>query len=266
MGSDQAVLRKMRIGQLQGGAFGVGSVARIYPDLQIYALPYFFRSMDEVACVRSHMDSQLVEGFEQRGFVSFGFAGGGFAYAMSDHPLRGIEDFRARKVWAPEGDIISHTVYSTGGVTPVSLPVSDVMTALQTGIVDSLTTTAVGAIAFQWHSKLAYLTDMPLVYIYALLAIDQKAFSKMQPKDQSVVREVLNQVFKEMDQQDRIDNDNARQALQQQGIQFVEVPADKSQEWAAIAQKATERIQAESQISDQALIDIKKHLSTCRGK
>lgn len=265
MGSDQAVLRKMRVGQLQGGAFGVGSLARIYPDLQIYALPYFFRSMDEVACVRSHMDKQLVEGFEQRGFVSFGFAGGGFAYAMSDHPLQSMDDFKPRKVWAPEGDIISHTVYSTGGVTPVSLPVSDVMTALQTGIVDSLTTTAVGAIAFQWHSKLAYMTDLPLVYIYALLAIDRKAFNKMQPEDQAIVREVLGQVFKEMDQQDRVDNDNARQALQQQGIQLVAVPPEKSKEWEEIAKKATERIQAESKMSDQALSDIKKHLKTCQG-
>ena len=45
MGSDENVLRKIKIGQLQGGAVTGGSLFNIYPALSGYTLPFFFRSL-----------------------------------------------------------------------------------------------------------------------------------------------------------------------------------------------------------------------------
>ena len=44
MGDDKAVLRKIRIGQLHGGAVISGSLSKFYPDNQIYSLPLKFKS------------------------------------------------------------------------------------------------------------------------------------------------------------------------------------------------------------------------------
>ena len=52
MGNDQAVLRKMRIGQLQGGMVVGMTLAGISPELQVYGLPLMFRSYEEVDHVR----------------------------------------------------------------------------------------------------------------------------------------------------------------------------------------------------------------------
>jgi TRAP-type C4-dicarboxylate transport system substrate-binding protein len=86
MGNDQAVLRKMRIGQLHGGAILAGSLAAIDPDVQIYSLPLVFRSYDEVDYVRQRMDQQVVGRLAAQGYVSFGMIEGGFAYLMSQNP------------------------------------------------------------------------------------------------------------------------------------------------------------------------------------
>ena len=58
MGSDRTVMRKIRIGQLHGGAVTSGSFASINPDNQIYGLPMKFRTLEEVDYVRNLMDSK----------------------------------------------------------------------------------------------------------------------------------------------------------------------------------------------------------------
>ncbi len=42
MGNDRAVLRKIRAGQLHGGAFSGGTLTGYYSDIQIYSLPLTF--------------------------------------------------------------------------------------------------------------------------------------------------------------------------------------------------------------------------------
>ena len=63
-----------------------------------------FRSQEEADYVRERMDSILAAGLEEAGFVSFGFAGGGFATLMGQEPVTSLEDLRGRKIWVPEGD------------------------------------------------------------------------------------------------------------------------------------------------------------------
>ncbi|MBW2671720.1 MAG: TRAP transporter substrate-binding protein DctP, partial [Deltaproteobacteria bacterium] len=104
MGDDKAVLRKIRIDQLQGGAFVGGSLSHFYRDNQIYSLPMIFRSFKEIDYIREHLDQRIMDGFEAGGFVTFGIAEGGFAYVMSTVPIRTVEDMRRQKVWIPDND------------------------------------------------------------------------------------------------------------------------------------------------------------------
>ena len=76
MGNDRKVLRKIRIGQLQGAAFTTSGLAERYPDIVLYGMPFLFRSQEEVDFVRKALDDDLLQGLEEAGFVSFGFAGG----------------------------------------------------------------------------------------------------------------------------------------------------------------------------------------------
>ncbi|MCK5378444.1 MAG: TRAP transporter substrate-binding protein DctP, partial [Acidobacteria bacterium] len=68
MGNDQAVLRKMRIGQLHGGMMTGQSLAEVTSDLQLYGLPFLFKSYDEVDAVREQMDATLVQKLEAKGY------------------------------------------------------------------------------------------------------------------------------------------------------------------------------------------------------
>ena len=270
MGNEKSVLRKIRVGQLHGGVFTSGGLDEVYPDLQLYSLLLTFRNMDEVDYVRARLDPQLLAGMEKAGLVSFGFAGGGFAQLMGTHTVRGIDDLKGRKFWVPEGDKISYAVIESLGLSPVTLPITDVLTGLQTGLVDSLGSSPIGVIAFQWHGKLKYINSLPLAYLQATLVVDKKFFDRLTPEDQAIVREVMGRVYKEFDLQNRSDNQAALKALQQQGMSIVDPLPGEEKRWRDLAATVNDRVGHDGTFSpglyDQLQQLLTQYRATAAGK
>ena len=230
-GTDKRVLRKIRIGQLQGGAFASTGLASQYSGLNLYGIPLVFRSFDEVDYVRQRLDDRIKQGLYEAGYVSFGFAEGGFAYLMSNRPIRTVDDLTGRKTWVPEGDDVSFRAMEELGLSPVVLPITDVLTGLQTSLLDVVATSPVGALVLQWHTKVKYVTDLPVSYIIGFLAIDRKVFERLSDNDQQVVRSVLETTYERLDEMARADDRNALSALKDAGLEFVDVDSDNVQMW-----------------------------------
>lgn len=266
MGNEQSVLRKIRVGQLHGGAFSGGGMRLIYPDSQVYGLPFLFRSYAEVDTVRAQLDSRMIAGLREQGYVSYGISEGGFAYLMSNQPVRQPADLQGRKVWVPEGDRISLAGFEAVGVTPIQLPITDVLTALQTGVIDTLGSTPTGAIALQWHTRLGYLTDLPLLYTYGTLLIQEKALNRVSDADRSVLREVLEGQLSKINHETRDDNKAARSALVQQGIQTVAPSAAEMADWQQSVVAATDKLAAEGVFSEQSLDLVRQVLRKLRAQ
>ena len=212
MGNDQKVLSRIRIGSLQGGAFTPTSLASQYTDLNLYGLPMVFDSEEEAAYVRGMLDETLMAGLEEAGWVNFGFAGGGFAILMSNTPVTKLEDLKGKKVWVPEGDTISRLAMEALSLSPVTLPLTDVLTGLQTGLIDIVAMSPIGALVLQWHTKVKYVTEFPLVYTLGFMAVDKRAFNKLSDGDQAIVREVMERTYKNFDEANVAENENARDA------------------------------------------------------
>ncbi|MFP6640600.1 MAG: TRAP transporter substrate-binding protein DctP, partial [Myxococcota bacterium] len=227
MGGDKTVLRKVRAGQLQGGAFTSGALAEIFPDIELYSLPLLFRNYEEVDHVRAQLDEKLEAGMEKRGFVVLAISDGGFAYVLSRIPVRKVEDLEGLKFWAVEDDKMTEVTLDIAGVSPVPLPIADVYTALQTGLVDTVAAPPMGAIAFQWHTKVDYLTDVPLMYLTGVLAIDKRAFDRISPADRKVVRDEVRIAARRLDEENRVGELGAREALENQGLEFVSAESDE---------------------------------------
>jgi len=240
MGNDQSVHRKIKIGQLHGGAFTQVGLAQVYPGIQVLGLPMFFRSLDEVDYVREHVDVVLKREMEEAGFVLLGISEGGFARILSKQPMQDLESLRSSKVWLPEGDNVGLTVFRALGITPISLPIADVFTGLQTGLIETIPVNPTSAIAFQWHSSTAYMTDVPINFLIGLLAIRKSVFDKLSVEDQAVMREEMGVVFKRLDELNRVDDEAAKAALQQQGITFVMPHPGEIERWREISDQSVD--------------------------
>ena len=165
--------------------------------------------------------------FEAAGFISFVFASGGVAILMSNTPVKGLDDLKGKRVWVPEGDSISYASMEALSLAPVTLPLTDVLTGLQTGLIDIVAMSPIGALVLQWHTKIKYMTEIPLVYTVGFMAVDKRAFSKLSEADQQVVRDVMQETYEKFDHTNLEDNREARDALLNAGIDSVPFDADE---------------------------------------
>lgn len=248
-GIDNQVRRKIRIGQLHGATFTSGSLAQLAPDIELYSLPLTFNNMGEVTHVRRHMDQKLREQLEQAGQVNFGIAGAGMGYMMSNTPLSSLSDMSGQKTWVQEGDEISYAAFKSLGISPVSMPLTDVLTGLQTDLLDSAAISPVGAVVLQLHTKLGYITDIPLSYVYGTLVIDQKPFSRLTENDQLVVREVMERIYSKIDAASVTDNSAALDALVERGLKMVEPDSSEVPRWRELV------LESNQQLSEQGVIN-----------
>jgi TRAP-type C4-dicarboxylate transport system substrate-binding protein len=265
MGNDQSVHRKIKIGQLQGGAFTPGGLAQVNTAIQVLGLPMMFDTNAEIDYVRARMDPIIRQEMEASGFVILGISDGGFVRIMSKQPMRDLESIRASKVWIPEGDKVGQIVFQALGITPIALPISDVFTGLQTGLIETVAVNPTSAIAFQWYTSASYMTETPISFIIGVLAVQKKAFEKLSTADQAIVREEIAKVFSRLDVLNRSDNLAAKAALKQQGIIFVTPDPEEVERWKSISDGAIDEMVASGIISAEIVSQVREYLQSFRS-
>ena len=263
-GNAKKILQKIKIRQLHGGTFSPTDFQEVYPDLNIYGLPFLFKDFDEVDYVRDRVDDQLEQGFKNLGFNTYGFAGGGFAYILSNEPIREYEDLKNKKIWLPQGDLISYEAMRSLNLLPVPLPMTDVLTGLQTGLIDIVAIPPVVALALQWHTKISYITRVPVLYAMGFLAIDSKIINRINTDDQKVLNEVINRIYSEVDSDSQQDSENAYEALSKIGIQEIQFDGDEYQKLTDLLEEPTKKMANDGFYSLELFNEIKMYIDDFR--
>lgn len=258
MGSDNVVIRKIRLGQLQGGVLTSSELATVYPDAQIYSMPFLFEDWDALARARVQVDPMLAKGFEARGYKLLTPANVGFAYLMSTRPLRNRADFQAAKLWIPQNDMIAERTFKAGGVSPILLPLGDVFTSLQTGLVDTVANTPAGAVVLQWHGKLKTMLDFRLSFVVGFVVMDLRAFNRIAPADQAAVLKAFRSAGQRVDATIRRDDAAALAAMRKQGLSVVPIDAAEAAHWRQIGARVTKAMEADGSITTPVLSAARK--------
>jgi TRAP-type C4-dicarboxylate transport system substrate-binding protein len=261
MGNDAVVLRKMRLGQLQGGVLTSSELSLVYPDAPVYSLPFLMSTWDEVDRVRAAVDPMLAKGFEARGIHMLGVSSLGFAYLMGDKPLGSAADMAGRKLWVPQNDAVAARIFEMGGVSTIPLPIGDVFTSLQTGLVDTVVNTPSGAVVLQWHGKMKHMVDLPLTFVVGFLVVDDKAWKKLSPADQAVLSKAFADAGKRMDANTRRDDAAALEAMKKQGLKVSPMDPAEARRWQALGAKLIAEMEAQGKISPELLAAVRRALA-----
>lgn len=265
MGSDDAVMRKIRLGQLHGAALPTGALYKQAPNLKIYNIPALFNSFEEVDAVRAVMDDILLEELEQNGFVSLGFAEGGFAYMMGKQNIGTLSEVQQRKVWIPAGDPFLQDVVENFGVSPIPLGLGDVLASLQTGMIDTVASSPTAAIALQWHTQVSNMLDFPILYFLGTMVVQERALKRVKPEDREILKTVMRQQFAKIDSQNRKDNKSAYDALQKMGLTLLTLAPEEAQEWRDKAAAMSTRLVAKKDVSEALFNQAQTLLSAQRN-
>lgn len=214
MGDDRTVLRKMKIGQLQGALVSGSGLDLISKNLTDISQPFQFDRLEQVYAARQSMDEVFRARLDELGWHAYGPLDGGFSYLMSKKQLPDMAAVRGTKLWLPNSSDIQD-ISREINIDYLVMNIGDVLTAIDTGAVDSLISPPAAAITLNWHSRFSYYTETPVIYTWGMLVLPSRALQRLSPTQQRLVDEVLSDWAYTLDQQLRVGNEDAIYAIGQ---------------------------------------------------
>ncbi len=221
MGDDQAMFRKMRVGQLHGGGFTMTGIATVVPDFRVMAIPFLLESYEEVDFVKAGLLPAFEERFREKELEFIAMTEVGFLYAMSTKSIDTLLALQKSKNWSPAGDPISETYLSALGITPVQLAIPDVLSSLQSGLIETVYNSLYGSIVLQWFTKARYVIDMPYGYAYGVFALDRKKFASLPEPHQQAIDAAAALHFPVLLKKTRESNIESRRVMLERGTEFI---------------------------------------------
>jgi TRAP-type C4-dicarboxylate transport system substrate-binding protein len=267
MGDADMVLRRMKLGQLQGGVFTVGELAGQAPETNLYSLPFQFESAAELAPLRDEFDPLILDALREAGLVAPAIAFGGFAYLFSTDRIASTDDVSSDlRVWIPEDDALSRRTLESVGATAVPMSLADVYTALQTGSINTFANTMSGAIILQWHTRADYMLDLPVLMTAGVLAVDRNAFQRLDEEHRAIWMEVFGEAMRAQEERTVAENADARAALVEEGIEIVQPDPDDVAEWQRISREVLDEMRESGEFEVPGLERLRERLADIRAE
>ncbi len=225
-GDELMVLRKIRSGQLHGGGFTGQGIGAIAPELRVLELPFLFEDYEQVDRVHAALDARFEEILADKGFQLLGWADVGFIYLFTNTPVQSPEDLKRVKMWLWEGDPLATAFFESFDIAPIPLAIVDVLTSLQTGLIDGVYSSPLACVALQWFTRIKHMTDFPLIHALGAMVVDQRAWEKIPAEDRVVVRDVARQHFAQLKESTRAGDAEAIATMRERGIGMATIADD----------------------------------------
>lgn len=237
-GDEKAVLRKIRAGQLQSGGFtGVG-MGEIAPKVRILDSPFLVRTTDEIDFLYKEFGKEFESAFEEGGYVLLGWAEVGFVHVFTNTEIHSSADLKGLKMWTWEGDPIAETAFRALGINPIPLSFTDVMTSLQTGLIDAFYTPPYAAIALQWFARAKFMVDVPLADAAGAVLISKNYYDKLPADLQEILLRNGRLYISRLTQLSRKDNREAVKELKKKGIVMLSANEKDLQEYIEVGARS----------------------------
>jgi len=230
-GDEKEVLRKIRNGQLHGGGFTGFGLGAIVSDTRVLEMPFMFDSLDELDHVRGRIEGQLKDLFAAKGYLNLGWVDVGFIYIFSNEAIANPDDLQQAKMWVWAGDPLAELFFKAFGLSPIPLAAPDVLTSLQTGVIDAAYASPLACVALQWFTRIDYMTDVPITHGLGAALVSQKALRKVDAADVAILNEVAGPLLRELTELTRVQNVEALGEMEKEGIEVVPVTPEVRNEF-----------------------------------
>jgi TRAP-type C4-dicarboxylate transport system substrate-binding protein len=182
-GDESTVLRKMRLDALQAAAFTAVGLGMIDSAFNVFDIPFFFDSYDELNYIIDKLTPVLRKRIEPKGFVLLTWGHGGWVQVFTKHPVQTVDDLKHVKLWTSAGNDRMVQWFKANGFEPRAMAMTDILTGLTTGMIEGLPTTPLAAMLFQWYRQTPYMLELGLGPIIGGVVVTKKAWSAISEAD-----------------------------------------------------------------------------------
>jgi TRAP-type transport system periplasmic protein len=264
-GGEAELVRRMRIGQLQGALMSVVGLREIEPSIAaLQNLPLLFKNWEEVDYVREKMRAAMEKKFLDKGFVVLAWGDSGWVRFFSKEPAFRPADYLKMKFFAWGAESEQQEIMKSLGYTPVPLETNDILPAIQTGMISVVPSTPYFALASQIYNTAPNMLEINWAPIVGALVLTKKAWNDMSPEAQQTLRSAGDKAGQIMRTQARQEVEDAVTAMKQRGLVVNKPNPEQMKEWTALADKLYPRIRGHMVPAD-TFDEVFFHLKTFRA-
>ena len=264
-GGEAEMARRMRIGQLQGALLSVVGLREIEPSISaLQVMPLLFKNWEEVDYVREKMRPAMEKKFLDKGFVVLAWGDAGWVRFFSKEPALRPDDFKRMKFFAWGSEPEQQSIMKSLGYTPVPLETTDILPAIQTGMINVVPSTPYFALASQIYNTAPNMLEINWAPIVGALVVTKKAWDEMTPEVRDAVRVTSDKAGVQIRAKARQEVDDAVDAMKKRGLTVNKPNAEQMREWNELAEKLYPRIRG-SMVPAETFDEVFAHLKVFRA-
>ena len=264
-GGEAEMARRMRIGQLQGALLSVVGLREIEPSIAaLQVMPLLFRNWEEVDHVREKMRPAMEKKFLDKGFVVLTWGDAGWVRFFSKEAALRPDDYRKMKFFAWGSEPDQQSIMKSLGYTPVPLETTDILPAIQTGMISVVPSTPYFALATQIYTSAPHMLEINWAPIVGALVVTQKAWDEMSPASQQALRAASEKAGVQIRAKARQEVEEAVEAMQKRGLTVHRPNAEQMKEWTTLAEQLYPRIRG-TLVPAETFDEVQAHLKAYRA-
>ncbi len=179
VGDQSDILRKIRIGQIQGGIFTNAGVSGIVREALSVSVPFLIRTDAEFRYVMNGLRPILDKRFDESGFKLVAWAEAGWLYFFSRNEVRVPSQMRQLRLGIPatEQDLVN--TFKAIGYRPIPLDTTQVLTSLNSGVADAVISSPLLVAGYQWFAIARYMLDLPIAPAAGCILLSDRAWNQI---------------------------------------------------------------------------------------
>ena len=236
-GDEPDVVRKMRIGQLQAAAVTTAGLASIDPSFNVFNVPMFFTSYPELYATLDKLEPLLKARLDAKGFVLLSWGHGGWVYFFTKNPVETVDALRKTKMFTWAGDDQMVNVWRSKGFNPVPLAATDIMTGLQTNMIDSYPTTPLLGLSLQWYRQTPNMVGMGMAPLVGGLVISKTAWLRLPEADRAMVQAACDRMERRLEIEVPRQDTTAVAEMQKRGLRVNTISPANAAQFRSVAEE-----------------------------
>lgn len=189
-GYEGAMVRKMRTGRLHAATLTSSGIMEIDATLATLQVPRLLTNVEELEVALAAIRPLVEQRLGEKGFEVLHIGDTGWVRFFTREPVTSLEQMRKQKLFVAAGDQQSKDAWKAGGFTVVDVTSTDVLTSLQTGLLDGFVNPPLGALALQWFGLAKNMVDFPFAPLVGATLVSKKQWEKIDPELRSKLRAI----------------------------------------------------------------------------
>jgi len=192
LGQEKDMVQQLETGSLDFGFLTNAYMSTREQSLNAWFMPFVFSNLEEAAKMRgSAVADEMLKQLESQGLIGFDFIFAGNRHIlMKDGFVNSPNDVKGKKIRII-GSPVMQDFWKEIGAGPTAMPLSEVYTSLQTGVIDGVDIDLDALVTEKYYENAKYLTITNQMTFPAVVVMSKQKFDSLSPEDQEIVKKAI---------------------------------------------------------------------------